>query len=70
MLPLIAHNFFDAKSRLFRYFRTLSAIIRPAVMRYIRFLLSLRKVKNVLHKQGVKFIRKQPVIGGINFDHS
>ncbi|MBD3678822.1 MAG: IS6 family transposase [Rhodobacteraceae bacterium] len=37
----------------FRYFKTSPGIIRLAVMRYIRFPLSLRNVEDLLHERGV-----------------
>ena len=37
----------------FRYFRTSPEIIRPAVMLYIRFPLSLRNVEDLLHERGI-----------------
>lgn len=37
----------------FRYFKTSPEIIRLAVMMYIRFPLSLRNVKDLLHERGV-----------------
>ena len=37
----------------FRYFLTSSEIIQLAVMLYVRFLLSLRKVEDLLHERGV-----------------
>jgi putative transposase len=38
----------------FRYFKTSPAIIRLAVMLYIRFLLSLRNVEDLLHERGIE----------------
>lgn len=37
----------------FRYFKTSPEIIRPAVMLYVRFPLSLRNVYDLLHEQGI-----------------
>ncbi len=37
----------------FRYFKTSPAIIRLAVMLYVRFPLSLRNVEDQLHERGV-----------------
>ena len=37
----------------FRYFKTSPEIIRLAVMMYVRFPLSLRQVKNLLHERGI-----------------
>jgi putative transposase len=37
----------------FRYFKTPPEIIRLAVMRYIRFPLSLRNVEDLLHERGI-----------------
>ena len=37
----------------FRYFRTSPAIIRLAVMMYVRFPLSLRNVEDLLHERGI-----------------
>jgi putative transposase len=37
----------------FRYFRTNLEIIRLAVMTYVRFPLSLRNVKDLLHERGI-----------------
>lgn len=38
---------------LFRYFRTSPEIIQLAVMMYVRFPLSLRNVKDLLHERGI-----------------
>jgi transposase-like protein len=40
----------------FRYFKTSPAIIRLAVMLYIRFPLSLRNVEDLLHERGIEII--------------
>jgi putative transposase len=37
----------------FRYFKTSPEIIRLAVMMYVRFPLSLRRVEDLLHERGV-----------------
>ena len=37
----------------FRYFKTSPEIIQLAVMLYVRFLLSLRNVEDLLHERGV-----------------
>ncbi|CUH07702.1 Transposase IS66 family protein [Jannaschia seosinensis] len=37
----------------FKYFKTISEIIRLAVMMYVRFPLSLRNVEDLLHERGV-----------------
>lgn len=37
----------------FMYFKTSPEIIRLAVMLYVRFLLSLRNVENLLHERGI-----------------
>jgi putative transposase len=37
----------------FRYFKTSPEIIRLTVMMYIRFLLSLRNVEDILHERGL-----------------
>ena len=37
----------------FRYFKTSTEIIRLAVMMYVRFLLSLRNVEDLLHERGI-----------------
>ncbi len=37
----------------FRYFKTNPEVIRLAVMRYIRFPLSLRNVEDVLRERGI-----------------
>ena len=37
----------------FRYFKTSPAIIRLAVMMYVRFPLSLRQVEDLLHERGI-----------------
>jgi putative transposase len=37
----------------FRYFKTSPEFIQLAVMLYVRFLLSLRNVEDLLHKRGV-----------------
>ena len=38
----------------FRYFKTSPEIIRLAVMLYIRFLLSLRNIEDLLHERGIE----------------
>ena len=38
----------------FRYFKTSPEIIRLAVMLYVRFPLSLRKVEDLLHERGIE----------------
>lgn len=38
----------------FRYFKTSPAIIRLAVMMYVRFPLSLRNVEDLLHERGIE----------------
>jgi putative transposase len=43
----------------FRYFKTSPAIIRLAVMLYIRFPLSLRNVEDLLHERGVEISREK-----------
>ena len=40
-------------SNLFRYFETSPEISRLAVMLYIRFLLSLRNIKELLHERSI-----------------
>ncbi len=40
-------------ARIFRYFKTSPEIIRLAVMLYIRYPLSLRKVEYLLHECGI-----------------
>ena len=42
-----------SKPNPFRYFRTSRAIIRLAVMMYVRFPLSLRNVEDLLHERGI-----------------
>jgi len=42
------------KHGLFRYFKTSPEIIRLALMEYVRFLLSLRNVEDLLHKRGIE----------------
>lgn len=37
----------------FRYFKTSPEIIRPAVMMYVRFPLSLRNAEDLLHRRGI-----------------
>jgi putative transposase len=37
----------------FRYFKTSPEIIRLAVMLYVRYLLSLRNVEDLLHERGI-----------------
>jgi putative transposase len=37
----------------FKYFKTSEEIIRPAVMLYVRFPLSLRNVEDLLHERGI-----------------
>ena len=38
----------------FSYFKTSPEIIRPAVMLYVRFPLSLRNVEDLLHERGIE----------------
>ena len=40
------------KTNPFRYFKTSTEIIRLAVIIYVRFLLSLRNVEDLLHERG------------------
>ena len=40
----------------FRYFKTSPEIIQLAVILYVRFPLSLRKVENLVHERGVDVI--------------
>ena len=40
-------------ARIFRYFKTSPEIIRLAVMRYVRYPLSLRNVEDLLHERGI-----------------
>ena len=42
----------------FRYFKTSSEIIRLAVMLYVRFLLSLRNVEDLLYERGIEVSRE------------
>jgi putative transposase len=42
-----------SNTRIFRYFKTSPAIIRLAVMMYVRSPLSLRNVEDLLHKRGI-----------------
>jgi putative transposase len=42
-----------AQVRAFKWFKTSPEIIRPAVMMYVRFPLSLRNVEDVLHERGI-----------------
>lgn len=42
-----------AKTSPFRYFKTSPQIIRLAVMMYVRFPLSLRNDKELLHQRGI-----------------
>ena len=42
----------------FRYFKTSPEIIRLAVMMYVRFPLSLRNVKDLLHERGIDIIHE------------
>ncbi|HUS39382.1 MAG TPA: hypothetical protein VMX74_08030 [Pirellulales bacterium] len=42
-----------SKPNPFRYFKTSPAIIRLAVMMYVRFPLSLRNVEDLLHERGI-----------------
>lgn len=44
--------------RIFRYFKTSPAIIRLAMMMYIRYPLSLRNVENLLHKRGIDIMHE------------
>lgn len=41
------------KRSTFRYFKTSPEIFRLALMHYVRFPLSLRNVKDLLHERGV-----------------
>lgn len=41
-----------------RYFRTAPEIIRPGVMLYVRFPLSMRNVEDLLHERGVEISRE------------
>jgi putative transposase len=43
-----------SRSNPFRYFKTSPEIIRLAVMMYVRFLLSLRNVEDLLHERGIE----------------
>jgi len=43
-----------SKPNPFRYFKTSPAIIRLAVMMYVRFPLSLRNVEDLLHERGIE----------------
>ncbi len=42
----------------FRYFKTPPEIIQLAVMMYVRFLLSLRNVEDLLHERGIDICHK------------
>ncbi len=42
-----------SNSRIFRYFKTSPEIIRLAVMMYVRYPLSLRNVRDLLHERGI-----------------
>ena len=42
------------KPDIFKYFKTSPEIIRLAVMRYVRFPLSLRNVEDLLHERGIE----------------
>ncbi|MCZ8184010.1 MAG: hypothetical protein O9322_13630 [Beijerinckiaceae bacterium] len=42
-----------SNARIFRYFKTSPEIIRLAVMMYVRYLLSLRNVEDLLHERGL-----------------
>ena len=46
------------KRSLFRYFKTSPEIIRPAVIMYFRFPLSLRNVEHLLHERGIDICRE------------
>ncbi len=48
----------------FRYFRTSPDIIRLAVMMYVRFPLSLRKVEDLLHERGIEVSHERSGTGG------
>jgi putative transposase len=39
----------------FRYFKTSPEVIRLTVMMYVRYPLSLRNVKDLLHERGIDF---------------
>ncbi len=43
-----------AEPRIFRYAKTSPEIIRPAVMMYVRYPLSLRNVEDLLHERGIE----------------
>jgi putative transposase len=38
----------------FRYFKTISEVIRLAVMMYVRFPLTLKNVEDLLHERGIE----------------
>lgn len=40
-------------SRIFRYFKTSSEILRLAVMMYVRYPLSMRNAEDLLHERGI-----------------
>ena len=42
----------------FRYFKTSPEVIRLVVMLYMRFLLSLRNVEDLLHERGIEICRE------------
>ena len=48
----------------FRYFKTSPEIIRLAVMLYIRFPLSLRKIEDLLHECGIEISHETVLTGG------
>ncbi len=53
---------------LFRYFKTSPEIIRLAVMLYVRFLLSLRKVEDLLNERGIECVAEDGEIAA-DFAH-
>jgi len=55
----------------FEYFRTSPAIIRLAVMLYVRFPLSLRNIEALLHERGVGICYETvQIFGGIDLARS
>ena len=50
----VSYRLVMTKPSPFRYFKTSPEIIRLAVMLYVRFLLSLRNVEDMLHERGIE----------------
>ena len=53
-----------SNARIFRYFKTRPEIICLAVMRYVRYPLSLRNVEDLLHERGIDITHETVRFGG------